>query len=110
MPPISCPSCAGAVSPEAFDCPHCGHPLRRARRGPVGLLFKWLLILFNLAMLAWVVSYLADAGARLERLTTEAERAGAGLGLTLGTGFLLAIWAAGDVVLGLMVLLTRPRR
>lgn len=30
-----CPSCGGAVSPQASVCPHCGHPLKRAK-GQIG--------------------------------------------------------------------------
>ena len=54
---ITCRSCGNNVSKKAFDCPHCGHPLRKPRRGFFGVIFKWSLILFNLWMLAWLISY-----------------------------------------------------
>lgn len=40
MPELTtCPSCGKDVSPKAFDCPHCGHPLRKPKRGFFGKLF-----------------------------------------------------------------------
>ena len=79
----------------------------RRRRGFFGLLFKYGFILFNLAMAAWLLSYWVWAGQRLSQYTDAASQTGASIGITLGTGSILAFWAAGDVILGLFVLLTR---
>lgn len=106
---IPCPSCGAALSPKAFDCPACGHPLRKPRRGVFGTLVKWTLILFNIGMLLLVGSYLAEVGAMMDGMS-EAEQQGAAIGGTLGVGLLLAFWVMGDVILGLIVMLTRPRR
>lgn len=105
-----CPSCGTAVSRRAFDCPSCGHPIRKARRGPFGILVKWLFIAFNILMLILLFGYLVSSGEVMNDLTTEAEQAGAAIGATLGTGMLLVIWVLGDVILGLATLLSRPRR
>jgi hypothetical protein len=40
----------------------------------------------------------------------EAARAGAVIGYTIGTTFLLLFWALGTVILGLLALLTRGSR
>jgi len=107
---VSCPSCNHTVSPKAFDCPHCGHPLRKPRRGPFGVFMKWLLILFNLAMLAWLIFYLGIVGEMASQQTGEVERAGTALGGTIGVGVLMTFWVLGDIILGLVVILTRPTK
>jgi len=30
---VPCPECSNSVSTSAFQCPQCGHPLNRGRRG-----------------------------------------------------------------------------
>lgn len=105
-----CPSCSGAVSPKAFDCPHCGHPIRKPRRGLFGGLVKILFIVFNLAMLVWTISALGTGGQMASDALTDADRMGAEIGTALAFGLILSIWAAGAVVLGLLMLLTRPRK
>lgn len=107
---MACPSCAAQVSPKALDCPSCGHPLKKLRRGPIGFVFKWLFILFNLFMLAWVVLGVGAASESIGTAQSDAERAGAAIGTTLGFGMILALWVMGDIILGLLVMFTRPKR
>lgn len=75
-----------------------------------GKIVKWLFILFNLAM-AFIMfrgcSAIADG---VGTQATDAERAGYGLGATLGLGAILFVWLAGAVILGLFVLLTRRKK
>jgi hypothetical protein len=84
--------------------------LRKPRRGFFGVIFKWLLILFNIAMIIWLFTYFASLGELMDQTSGEAEQAGAAIGATLGTGFLLFIWVIGDIILGLATLLTRPSK
>ncbi|MEM7734036.1 MAG: zinc ribbon domain-containing protein [Pseudomonadota bacterium] len=107
---INCPSCGNQVSPKAFDCPQCGHPLRKPKRGFFGKIFKWSLILFNILMIVWMVSYLGTIGSHLDGATSEAEEAGMAIGGTIGVGMILVFWVLGDIILGLATLLTRPSR
>ncbi len=104
---VACRECGVDVSDEAQKCPQCGVRLRKAKRGIFGKLFKWLFILFNILMVLWLWSYWSEIG----KMTTssDAESAGKAIGATLGTGFLVSIWASGDIVLGILVLLTRAR-
>ena len=81
----------------------------RRKRGVFGLVFKYVFILYNLAMLAWLLSYWVKVGAQLNQLADEASRAGGAIGATLGTGLIVAFWVAGAVVLGLFTLLTRGK-
>lgn len=94
----------------AFDCPACGHPLRKAKRGLFGKIFKWLLIAFNVLMLVWLFSYMATIGEHIEGAASSAEETGAAIGGTIGVGMLLTFWVLGDIILGLAALLTRPKR
>lgn len=79
---------------------------REVRRpGAAHRVVRLVLVLFNLAMLAWLLSYWWDfAGLETQ---SDAEAAGAAIGTMIGTAFLVFIWLAGDVVLGLFALLTR---
>jgi len=106
----TCPNCDAVVSPKAFDCPGCGHPLRKARRGPIGWTLKWLFIAFNLVMAVLLFAGLGSVGETMNTATSEAERAGTAIGATIGTGLVLVFWMAGAVILGLLVLLTRPKK
>lgn len=109
MAMTSCPDCGNQVSNQATKCPHCGRRLRKPRRGFFGQLFKWAFILFNIAMIAWLISYFGAIANQYSSTASEAGRAGAAIGGTIGTGMLLGIWLIGDVILGLFVLFTRPR-
>ena len=81
----------------------------RRKRGFFGVLFKYAFILYNLLMLAWLISYWVKVGGQLERMGDEAARAGGAIGATLGTGLIAVFWVAGAVVLGLFTLLTRGK-
>ncbi|MCC1491556.1 zinc ribbon domain-containing protein [Cognatishimia sp. F0-27] len=106
---ISCPSCGNDVSEKAFDCPKCGHPLRKPKRGFFGVLIKWTFILFNILMLVWLVG---GTGAAVDTQAglSGAELAGAQIGTGIGVALILSIWVIGDIILGLLVLFTRPKK
>jgi hypothetical protein len=109
MAQVACPSCLQNVSDEAPICPHCGHPLKTPRRSFFGRLVKWCFVGFNLIMLFWLISYLGTVGELYESAGSEAGQAGTAIGGTIGTGFLVFIWALGTIILGIATLLTRPK-
>lgn len=104
----NCKECDREVSNKATKCPHCGARLRKPRRGVFGTIVKWLFILFNVLMIAWLFAYYAQIGSSMEG-ESEAYRTGAGIGAMMGTGMLLTFWVLGDIILGIVVLFTRPR-
>ncbi len=106
---IKCKECDKDVSDSAFKCPSCGVQLKKPKRGFLGKFFKWLLILFNILMVIWLFSVLGATGDAINSAVTEAEKTGTAIGATIGTGILLSIWVMGDIILGLFVLLTRPK-
>jgi hypothetical protein len=81
----------------------------KRKRGLFGQIFKWLFIVFNIFMLISLIVGLNNVGNLTQTLHSDAERNAAGVGATLGVGFILFLWAAGDVILGLLVMFTRGK-
>lgn len=79
-------------------------------RSAFGKVIKWLFIIFNILMIIWLVTGLGAAGDAMNNTVNEAERAGAAIGTTIGMGFILVVWALGDIILGILVLLTRRKK
>ncbi len=66
------------------------------KRGLFGQIFKWLFIIFNIFMLISLIVGLNNVGNLTQTLHSDLERNAAGAGATLGLGFILFLWAAGD--------------
>ena len=99
---VNCVECGAKVSDKATKCIACGIQLRKPRRGPFGLIFKWIFILFNILMVYWLFKY---AGQTTNPNLSDGAMIGAGIGISLILGF----WAIGDIILGILVLFTRPK-
>ncbi|HAB36962.1 MAG TPA: hypothetical protein DCE52_02980 [Rhodobacteraceae bacterium] len=106
---IKCPECEKEVSSTTKNCPACGYVLNKPKRSIMGKIMKWAFILFNALMIFWLFSYFGEIANVTDGAGSDAEKAGAAIGGTLGTGFLLTIWVMGDIILGLFVLFTRPK-
>lgn len=106
---INCPECNHEVSDKALKCTSCGTQLRKPKRSILGKIIKWLFILFNVLMIFWLVSGTISAGDVINNASSEAERAGAALGTGLGMSMVLGLWVIGDIIIGILVLLTRPK-
>ena len=106
---IKCPECNAEVSDTALKCPQCGKQLRKPKRGFFGKVFLWLFYLFNILMLIWLISGMNAASDVATRAASEAERAGASIGAGIGAAFVLFVWAIGDIITGLLALMTRPK-
>ncbi|EKM3640643.1 zinc ribbon domain-containing protein [Salmonella enterica] len=106
---IQCPECHKDVSDSAFKCPSCGKTLKKAQRTIIGKVIKWLFILFNILMILWVIFGLGGAGDIYSSAQSSAEQAGAAIGTGLAIGMIATIWVVGDIIIGILVLLTRPK-
>jgi len=86
--------------------PHLRH---KRRLFPRWRIFTWLILAFNVGMLIWVIAG-ANTGRSCGGLTGDALlncQAGQ-VGTGIGVGLIIGLWAAGDVILGVLWLITRP--
>lgn len=107
---VNCPECSNKVSDTALDCPSCGTSLNKLKRSFMGKIFKWLFILFNIFMFVALFKACGGVSEVYNSSQNEYEQTGAAIGTTIGMGFLLTIWVFIDIILGLFVLFTRPKR
>ena len=81
----------------------------KGKRGIFGHIFLWSFIGFDLLMIAWLCLGLGAATNGYQELGA-AEQAGVAVGTGIGAVMILVVWAIGDVILGIPVLLTRPSK
>jgi hypothetical protein len=60
-------------------------------------------------MLVWLVGGTMNASNVVSSAASEAERAGAAIGTGIGAMMIVTVWAIGDIIIGILVLLTRPK-
>jgi hypothetical protein len=106
---VNCPECEVQVSDTALKCIGCGFQIRKPKRGFFGKLFKWTFILFNVLMAFWLFSYFGSIGEIVSTSESEAAQAGATIGATIATSMIMGFWVFGDIILGLLVLFTKPK-
>lgn len=84
--------------------------IERRKRGFFGWIFLLTFFAFNALMVLWLGSYWGVVGEAITEGQSEAARAGATIGGTIGTGVILFTWACGSVILGLLVMMTRGKK
>jgi hypothetical protein len=57
----------------------------------------------------WLFSYWGSLGDMTNTIGNEAEKVGALIGGTIGTGLIITMWVCGNIILGLFVHFTRPK-
>jgi predicted nucleic acid-binding Zn ribbon protein len=84
---------------------------QRSAHFPRWRIFTWVILAFNLLMLIWVISGIASNARNCSGLTGDAlTNCQAGnVGTGIGVGLLILLWALGDIILGVLWLVTRPR-
>ena len=80
----------------------------KRERSVLGKVIKGIFIAFNLLMGLWLVGGL-HAASKIQTFSA-AEQIGAGIGVTIGVTVLLVLWAVGDLILGVLVLITRGNK
>lgn len=83
---------------------------QKPKRTLFGKIIKWMFIGFNLLMLIWLVGGVGGAAKQVERAGSEAAQAGAAIGTGIGAMLIIFIWVAGAILLGILTLLTRPKK
>ncbi len=84
--------------------------LQKPKRSVFGKIIKYMFIGFNILMAIWLIGGMASASESISQTTNDAEQAGAVIGTGLGAMMIIFLWLAGAVILGIMTLLTRPKR
>lgn len=104
---IKCPECGQDVSDSAMKCPHCGKQLRKPKRSIMGKIFLWLFYIFNALMLLWLIAGITAVPDTQQM--DEFEKAGTAIGTGIGVMAIFTIWVIGDIITGLLALMTRPK-
>ncbi len=108
MAMINCIECEHKVSDKANKCPTCGFQLNKPKRGFFGFIFKWLFVLFNILMILSFILSVTIIGGSISNIS-DAQITEAIIGTVIIMSILIGIWIAGDIILGLFVLFTRPK-
>ena len=101
---IKCPECQKEVSDSALCCPACGKQLKKLKRS-----FFGKLIFFNIFMIYTLLVGLGGADEIINNTTSNAEKAGAVIGTGLGLIVIGGLWVIGDIIIGILVFLTKPK-
>lgn len=80
--------------------------IEKRKRGFFGWIFLLLFLGWNLLMVVWFFSAMSGIG-NMPAPNSSAEETGRNIGTALGVGMILAVWAFGSVITGLLALLTR---
>lgn len=111
-PPIYAPSEPPTPVAQSRPIP----PLRpsRRRRGPGWRKMTWVVIVFNVLCLIWLIGGVASVAnsnscATQTDISESACRAAANAGAGIGAAIIVFVWVAGDVILGVIWLVTRPK-
>ncbi|KQZ29134.1 hypothetical protein ASD50_18250 [Mesorhizobium sp. Root552] len=80
------------------------------KRGFFGMVFWLMFLAFNALMALWLVFTIKSASDQFQATSDAASQAGTAVGGTIATGVLLWIWVFGDIILGLLVMLSRGRK
>lgn len=82
----------------------------RGKRGIGGKLVAFLFWGWHVLMVAWLLTSAAGMGEAMNQATSEAGRAGAAVGSTIGLGVIFFFWVAGTVILAIPFMLTRGQK
>ncbi len=79
-------------------------------------ILTWVILAFNVLMLVWLVAGVggavssSDCASEATKALRRACEAGTGVGATIGAGIIVFFWVAGDLILGVIWLVTSRRR
>ena len=80
----------------------------KRERSFAGKLIKWAFVGFNILMAVWIVGGLYSVSKI--PVHSVAQQIGSSVGAAIGVTMLLILWALGDLILGILVLVTRGNK
>jgi len=57
----------------------------------------------------WLIAGVGAASKAIQAAGSSAEQAGTAIGTGIGAAMIISLWVCGDIILGLFVILTRPK-
>jgi hypothetical protein len=75
--------------------------------------FTWVVLAINVLLLIWIVAGVTSSGNECAGLTgpeLQLCQTGATVGTGIGVGIIVTLWAFVDVILGVIWLITNPKR
>ena len=79
---------------------------------PKGRVFTWVIVVVNVLFLIWIVTAIAGAGSTKDcgSLSASSCQDATAAGTAIGVGLIIVFLAFVDIVLGILWLVTRPKR
>ncbi len=105
-----CPKCSTELEHEVTSCVACGYRMDFPERSAIGKALKWIFVLFNIAMIIWVLVAMGafdpvDIDTQKQALPHGTERS-----TGMGVSMIVMIWLICNAVLGVLVWDTRARK
>jgi hypothetical protein len=75
--------------------------------------FTWVILIVNILFLVWIIGGIASSGGTPQDCGTLSEQTcndAEAVGTAIGVGIIFFLWALTDVILGVVWLVTRPKR
>lgn len=105
----TCPKCSTTLEDDATSCVSCGFRMNTPQRTRIGIVVKWLFVIFNIAMCSWVLVAMGifdsvDTTSQAKALPHGTENA-AGMGVSM----IVMVWLICNAVFGILLWDTRTR-
>ncbi|MDY7393760.1 hypothetical protein UMM65_00760 [Aureibaculum sp. 2210JD6-5] len=105
----TCNKCGAQVKDALENCPECGTSLQDSNRSYKKVIL-FVLILFNVLMLAWALSGIGGSAELVEGANTAVSENIAEESTFLGGSMMAIIWVIGDIVLGVLYFMSGKKR
>jgi hypothetical protein len=99
----------GAKITGGFAMPYIER-IEKRKRGFFGMLFWLVFLAFNVLMGLWMFFAIKISSEHYQATADAASQAGTAIGGTIAVGILVWLWLFGDIILGLLVLLSRGKK
>lgn len=105
----TCPKCSTELDDDATSCVSCGYHMERAQRTKVGTIVKWLFIIFNIAMICWVLMAMGTLDSVDTTSQVKALPHGTEDSEGMGVSMIVMIWLICNAILAILLWDTRAK-